>query len=50
MPAGRGKELSEFSHKDIPWIGAEMNEVLEYEAVFYRTPETSVREYDEADD
>ena len=49
--AGRtGKELSEFSHKDIPWIGAEMNEVLEYEAVFYRTPETSVREYDEADD
>lgn len=42
-----GKELSEFSHKDIPWIGAEMGEPLEYEAVFYRTNETSLREYDE---
>nr|DAU96859.1 MAG TPA: helix-turn-helix domain protein [Caudoviricetes sp.] len=42
-----GKELSEFSHKDIPWIGTEMGETLEYEAVFYRTNETSLREYDE---
>ena len=43
-------ELSAFSHKDIPWIGAKDKEVLEYEAVFYRTPETSVRAYVEEDD
>lgn len=45
-----GKELSEFSHKDIPWIGAELGESIEYEAVFYRTPDTSLREYDENND
>ena len=44
------KELSEFSHKDIPWIGAKDREVLDYEAVFYRTPETSVRQYSIEDD
>lgn len=38
-------ELSAFSHKDIPWIGAKDKEVLDYESVFYRTPETSVRRY-----
>ena len=43
-------ELSNFSHKDIPWIGAKDKEVLDYEAVFYRTPETSVRAYSEEDD
>lgn len=43
-------ELSAFSHKDIPWIGAKNKEILEYEAVFYRTPETSVRTYVEEDD
>ena len=36
-------ELSELSHKDIPWIGAKMREVMDYEAVFYRTADTSVR-------
>jgi uncharacterized phage-associated protein len=35
-------ELSELSHKDIPWIGTKMREVIDYEAVFYRTAETSV--------
>lgn len=43
-------ELSALSHKDIPWIGAKDKEVLDYESVFYRTPETSVREYVEEDD
>lgn len=38
-------ELSDFSHKDIPWIIAKDKGVLEYEVVFYRTRETSVREY-----
>jgi len=40
-------ELSSLSHKDIPWIGAEYGEKLDYEAVFYRTTETSVRDYEE---
>lgn len=42
-----GKELSDFSHKDIPWIIANDKGILEYESVFYRTAETSQREYDE---
>lgn len=40
-------ELSAFSHKDIPWLGAKDKEVLDYEAVFYRTPATFVRCYEE---
>lgn len=42
-------ELTELSHKDVPWISANQGEVLDYEAVFYRTPETSVRTYDGRD-
>jgi len=38
-------ELSDYSHKDIPWIATEERQCIPYEAVFYRTPETSVREY-----
>jgi transcriptional regulator with XRE-family HTH domain len=41
------KELSDLSHKDIPWISAKPEEALDYEAVFYRTPDTSVRAYDD---
>ncbi|MCX6766735.1 MAG: DUF4065 domain-containing protein [Candidatus Moranbacteria bacterium] len=40
-------ELSEYSHEDTPWLIAEKNKPLDYEAVFYRTPKTSVRNYDE---
>ncbi len=43
-------ELSNLSHKDIPWIGAKDKEVLDYEAVFYRTDETSVRKYQKDND
>ena len=39
------KELSEYSHKDTPWIGANMGEIMDYEAVFYRNDDTSRREY-----
>ncbi len=41
-------ELSEYSHKDVPWIGTSSGQIISYESVFYRTPETSVRIY--ADD
>jgi transcriptional regulator with XRE-family HTH domain len=40
-------ELSNLSHKDIPWIVAEEGRPINYESVFYRTEETSVREYSE---
>ncbi|EKD24230.1 MAG: hypothetical protein ACD_81C00076G0008 [uncultured bacterium] len=40
------KELSDYSHKDVPWIAAEDGEPIDYESVFYRTKETSVREYE----
>ena len=34
-------ELSELSHKDIPWIASDSNEVIDYDLVFYRTPITA---------
>lgn len=42
-------ELSEYSHEDTPWLVAKENRPLDYEAVFYRTPKTSVRNYDKQD-
>ena len=38
-------ELSELSHKDVPWIIAKDQEEIKYESVFYRTEDTSVRNY-----
>jgi uncharacterized phage-associated protein len=40
------RELSKLSHKDIPWISAKDDEVIDYESVFYRTDATSVRKYE----
>lgn len=40
------RQLSELSHKDTPWRVANDKEVLDYEYVFYRPEETSVREYE----
>jgi len=37
--------ISEYSHLDVPWIVTENQEKIDYEAVFYRTPNYSVREY-----
>jgi len=38
-------ELTALSHKDVPWIVTEEGEEIQYETAFYRTPETSVRDY-----
>lgn len=38
-------ELTEFSHKDVPWISAQDGKPLDYESVFYRTAATSIRNY-----
>lgn len=37
--------ISQYSHNDIPWLGTEDKEIIDYEAVFYRTPVYSVRTY-----
>lgn len=39
--------LSALSHKDVPWITATEGKAIDYESVFYRTSETSVRDYQE---
>ncbi len=43
------KEISEYSHNDIPWMGGKLGEVIDYEAVFYRTKGYSVRRYKDED-
>ena len=40
-------DLTNLSHKDVPWVTAEENKPIDYEAVFYRTSDTSVRNYDD---
>lgn len=37
------KQISEYSHGDIPWKVTEDMGIIDYETVFYRTPEYSVR-------
>lgn len=42
--------ISDYSHKDIPWLATEEGEVIDYELAFYREKPYSVRNYDnEAD-
>ena len=38
-------QISEYSHKDVPWLTAGEGHKIEYESVFYRTPEYSARDY-----
>jgi transcriptional regulator with XRE-family HTH domain len=40
-------ELSNYSHSDIPWIVHKSGEAINYESVFYRDQEHSVRNYDD---
>jgi transcriptional regulator with XRE-family HTH domain len=40
-------QISALSHIDTPWVAAGEREQLEYEHVFYRPEETSVRAYEE---
>lgn len=40
------KELSDISHKDVPWITAKEGKPIDYESVFYRTKDYSVRNYE----
>src|SRR4030043_523820 len=40
-------QISDYSHNDVPWLTTEGGNIIEYEAVFYRTSPYSVREYSE---
>ena len=40
-------QMERLTHKDVPWISAEDLQPIDYESVFYRTPEFSVRQYDD---
>ncbi|MCD6579998.1 DUF4065 domain-containing protein [bacterium] len=44
------KQISSYSHKDIPWLTTDDGEQIDYEKVFYRTPEYSVRDYSQSDE
>lgn len=39
--------ISEYSHNDVPWLTTDDGKIIDYESVFYRTPEYSVRFYGE---
>jgi transcriptional regulator with XRE-family HTH domain len=41
--------ISEYSHNDVPWITTDDGEIIDYESVFYRTSEYSMRSYSEED-
>ncbi|MFH2108347.1 MAG: Panacea domain-containing protein [Chrysiogenia bacterium] len=40
-------QISEYSHRDIPWMTTESGKIIPYESVFYRTAPYSVRQYAE---
>jgi len=42
------RQISDYSHNDVPWLTTEEGKIIDYEAVFYRTPAYSVRDYDKA--
>lgn len=42
--------ISDYSHKDMPWLATKDGEVIDYELVFYREAPFSVRNYDEDED
>ncbi|MEM9685542.1 MAG: type II toxin-antitoxin system antitoxin SocA domain-containing protein [Bacteroidota bacterium] len=44
------KAISDYSHKDIPWLSTEEGAVIDYELAFYRVQPYSVRNYDNEDD
>ena len=40
-------QISDYSHKDVPWLTTKEGTIIEYESVFYRTLPYSVRKYNE---
>ena len=42
--------VSEYSHKDMPWLASKTGEAIDYELAFYREAPYSVRNYDNNED
>ncbi|MDH5367181.1 MAG: DUF4065 domain-containing protein [Cyclobacteriaceae bacterium] len=42
--------ISDYSHKDIPWLSTDEGDVIDYELAFYREKPYSVRNYDNTAD
>jgi transcriptional regulator with XRE-family HTH domain len=42
-------QISEYSHKDVPWLTTDDGDIIDYESVFYREAPYSVRSYSEED-
>jgi len=40
-------DISNYSHKDVPWLTTADEKIIRYESVFYRTAQYSVRTYSE---
>ena len=38
-------EISDYSHRDVPWLTTNQGEIIDYESVFYRTKPYTVRTY-----
>lgn len=38
-------EISDYSHRDVPWLTTNQEEIIDYESVFYRTKPYSLRTY-----
>ncbi|MFA5769654.1 MAG: type II toxin-antitoxin system antitoxin SocA domain-containing protein [Bacteroidales bacterium] len=45
-----GTAISNYSHKDMPWVASKEGEEIDYELVFYRDHPYSVRNYKEEDE
>lgn len=50
MSDWNAKSISEYSHKDMPWLATEDGKEIDYELAFYRELPFSVRVYDDNDD
>jgi hypothetical protein len=42
--------ISDYSHKDLPWLATKEGEEIKYELAFYREAPFSVRNYDEREE
>ena len=41
------RELSDYSHQDVPWAVRQLGEPIHYESVFYRSDKYSVKEFED---
>lgn len=42
-------QISEYSHRDVPWLSTRDGKIIPYESVFYRAQDFSVRAYEDED-